>query len=1164
MKIIGIKRFPDYGKRKQILLKMKFTLILLLAGLLQVSATSYSQATKLSLEVKGMQVSNVLREIELKSDFRFFYQREQVDVERLVDLNVEDKTVEEILNLLFPGDEIDYKIFSEKLILIAPKNILAQDAESTLQPNTVTGTVTNVSGEPLQGATVLVKGTLQGVITNANGEYTILNVPDDAALVFSFVGMITQEVSVGKQTNIDVTMIQDVLGIEEVVAIGYGTKNKEDVLGAIGSVKSEDLLTRSTVNFQQSLQGKVAGVEIIQTTGQPGGNFSIKLRSNPSFANAGVLYVVDGIPVNDDAGTPNGQFEGTGGLDKSPLNFINPNDIESISFLKDASAASIYGARAGAGVVLISTKRGKLGAPKVNYSTSYAIQKADRLYDLLDSKEYMIQRNHVKEEIWLRDNNIAPFYGNVDPSSIPPYVPYYNQEEIDATPYYPSALDEIQRQGIVTQHDLSISGGTEYTKYYISGKYFDQKGIFLGNDYKGYTGKINIDQVISERIKVGTNIIASNSNYNNVMTGTFGSGNGILTSAINWPANIPLLDENGNYLDNPVYAAGFNPLSFQDNTDLTNSFRFLASPNIEIKLFESLIGKMNFSYDQSTNKRNTFVPPVGIQTFGIAKIDERQSNTALADFTLNYNKSLGEKSELHAVAGYSYQKSNWEGVTAGNSNFVANSISYYDLSSGQAEKPIVDSYKREESWASYFARGTFNYDGKYLLQASIRRDGSTKFALNKKWGIFPAFSGGWIISNEKFMDNIQFIDLLKLRAGYGETGNSNFPGTAFEVYSVGGNWGQDGPNPIFGQNTANIGIFMTQAANPNLTWETASETNLGIDFNLFERRISASVDFYNKNIRNLISWVPFPADFTVDGVYGNAGKTRSTGYEVSVQTINIVSGNKNGFRWSSNFTFSRYLNYWVERSPNSLLILPKYMEVSGRDALFNGLYGYESDGLFVGEYGTAPDWMPNMLPGGIIIKDIANYSHDGTHNKEPDGIITDADNSLLDNLDPEYSFGIGNTFNYGPFSLNIYFYGMKKIGLSPYAPNNIYPFSNAETQLNQYGYNSVNKIKERWSFQNPNGNFTTGLIDPSYSQYQNNSSYWWIDASFLRCKNITLGYILPYKYLRNQKIISSLEFTVDVLNPFIITKYPMLDPELNQNNYFPNTKSLVFGLSVSF
>jgi TonB-linked SusC/RagA family outer membrane protein len=946
-------------------------------------------------------------------------------------------------------------------------------------------------------------------------------------------------------------------GLNEVVVVGYGTESKRDVTGAVSTVKSSDINSIASSNFAQSLAGKAAGVQVTQATGQPGANVSIQLRSNPSNASGGVLYVIDGVPVNDAAGTPQtamGSKYGTAGVDQSPLNFISPDDIASITFLKDASSAAIYGARAGAGVVLITTKKGISGPPKISYTLGYGVQRADKLYDMLNTQDYMTEANLVGQELWMRNNKIAPWFGTVDPSTVNPFVPKYSASQLASTPNYPSAMQAIFRQGFIQNHNLSISGGNDKTSYLVGGSFFDQQGVLIHSGLKQYNGNIKLDQTISKTVKMGTSVIVSYSRSQNANTGGIYQDGGAVIAAQYYPANMPLIASDGSYPVNPQYTNIPNPLSYNTITDFTDGNRLITSGYAEWEIIKGLTAKGNFSYDQSAQKRYSYFPMTflyGQQVNGVAAINENEANSGLSELTLNYKRNfIQDKLGINILAGYSYQVSDWNGLNAGNQNFVSDAISYYNLGAGQALSPNVGSSKYQQTWASYFTRGNFSWEDKYILQVSLRKDGSSSFATNKKWGYFPSISGSWIISQENFMNSVPVISNLKLRAGYGETGNSSFGGNAFEIYNVAA-WA----SPIFGTNTVSSAMLMSQAANPNLTWETAGELNVGLDFGLLKNRITGSVDIYNKTIRNLITQIPLASDNIVSSVWGNAGTTRSQGYEVALQSRNIVAAKNDGFSWTTTLNFSHYLNYWVQRSAASLATLPKYVAATGKNALFNGYYGYEATGLFTGQYGTAPSTMPNMLPGGIIIKDIHGYDTKGNLTG-PDGLITAADQTLLFNWDPQLNFGFGNTFTFKNFDLNIFFSGQIKKALSPY---NQYP-----ENIVDYGWNLLTDVKNDWTVQNTTAKRPGLVPDLLYNGYQSNSSYWVVNASFIRCQDITLGYSLPKKWLASQKVVSSLRIYVDIQNMFTITSYPGVDPELSQSNYYPYSKSYMAGLNVSF
>ena len=1148
----------ERGKKAELYHKvlriMRLIIVLMITGLLQVNANSFAQ--KITLSKKNVSLKQLLKEIRKQSNLNVLCDSRIFEQIKSKDITVKDIDVRNVLDQFFADQAVTYTI--NKNVVVINRIPFDPNAWQKSAFVLIKGRIIDETGKGIPGASITVKGTATVSQTDSLGRFSI-NASPSQTLVISFIGYQTTEFQVGNQTTIEVILKEQIKSLDDVVVIGYGSQKRKDVTGAVSSIKSTDLNLGTSSNFLQAIQGKATGIQVMQTTGQPGAGVSIKIRSNPSNADPGALFVIDGVVVNNNPGTPGGAKYGGGGVSQSPLNFINPNDIESIEILKDASSRAIYGAQAGSGVVLVTTKRGKTGKPTVQYTGSYATQKVDKMYDVLGTRDYMEQRNLINQETWMFKNKIAPYYGTVDINSVTtPYKPFYTQQEIDNTPVQSNAMDAITQGGYTQQHNLSVSSSNGKTSYFISGNYYDQKGVIMGTDYKRWNGKVNLDQSLSDKVKVGINLIGSNGSSKNAVTGgTFENG-GIITAALYYPANLPLRLPDGSYPLNPSYTNTPNPLSFTTITDEIINQRLLASAYGSWEIIKDLTAKANFSYDQATAKRNNYLPSTfsyGAQVNGIASLTNNYSNTKQFDYTLNYKVPLSEAQSLDVLAGYTYQLQNNGGMFASNQNFTSDAISYYNLGAGQADKPGVSSSQSQISYASYFARAIYQLNNKYTLQASIRRDGSSKFATNHKWGYFPAISGGWILSNEKFLQENKIVDFLKLRVGYGEIGNANFPASAFEVYGL-------GTSPNFGTNTTVTGIYLSQAANPDLKWETAGELNVGVDFGLFGSRVTGSVDYFNKTIRDLISYIPFPADFIVGGVYGNSGKTKSTGYEIGLQSKNIAAKENGSFSWSSNINFSHYLSYWTERSPQSLATLAKYISPSGKDALFNFVYGYQSTGsIFKGQFGSAPATMPGMLPGGIIVNDIHGYDANGNLTG-PDGKITAADQTLIGNLDPKFNIGFGNTFSFKNFDLNIYFAGVVQKAWSPYVGS--YRIAALDANLGTFGWNTMPVSLERWTFKNPGNSFPSGVSDPVYSGYQGNSNYYFIDASYLRCQNIALGYMIPTSVLSKQRTISSLRISVDLQNAFVITKYPGLDPQVSQGNFYPLSRSIVFGLNATF
>ncbi|MBT2563123.1 TonB-dependent receptor [Pedobacter sp. ISL-68] len=1169
MKFYDSNSYRASYANEKILLIMKLTTILLFALIFQVHASGYAQKN-VTVDERNASLEKVLEKIGEQSGYDIFFNAKLIEKANLISIKVTDMPLLEVLVKCFANQPLTYTV-EGSAIIIREKKITNSDIESRKANypmlNSTKGRVVDENGAGLPGVSVIIKGTSKGNSTNNTGNFTIETAPGDI-LVISAIGYESKEIAVNGVSDLgNITLRQKPQALDELVVIGYGKVSRKNISGAVATIKGSDLASVSTSsNLAQSLQGKAAGLQVLQGTGQPGANAIVKIRNNPSNASAGVLYVVDGVPINGGAGVPASAVSTQGNQDISSLNFINPNDIESIEVLKDAASASIYGARAGAGVILITTKRGQSGAPKINYTGSYAWQNAAKMYEVLGTKDYMEQVNLIDLERWMQSNKVAPYYGTVNGSALTPFKPRFTQQDITNSPNYPNAMDAVAQKGYTTQHDVSVSGGSENSKYFISGNYFDQKGILIATGMQRYNFRANFDQNITKKIKMGISAAMSSGKITATGTGGANEAGGILTAALYYPANMSLVNPDGTFPLNPRYANIPNPLSYATVTNNINSFRLLTNAYLSWEIIDGLTAKGMYSYDRSTNEREMYLPRTylgGAKTSGSGNIAQAAAGIKLLEYTLNYDKTFAIDHRISAVAGYSFNQFNTSALSAGNQNFPTDALLYHNLSTGQSPKPSVGSGSSEKVIASYFARGVYTYKNRYTLQASVRRDGASNFATNKKWGYFPGVAANWIMSEEGFMKESHTpISFIKLRLSYGETGNSDIQSAAQLAYNTtfsGGNYSY-----LFGDgSSSSTGFGIARLDNPNLSWETAKEINAGLDFGLFHDRITGSFDYFTKTISGLLFNVTTPGNYEVGVQTVNAGKTRTDGYDIALQSKNFIdrSGNK-GFTWSTSVNFSHYLSYWTERAPQTLATLSKYVAVTGKDAVTNGAYGYISSGIYKGN-GSVPNQMPGLLPGSLIIQDLAGYDANGNL-AAADGKITEADQTLLANFDPKFNFGIGNRFTFKNFDLNIYFSGAVLKAWSPYAPNLNFRVASLAANMGTFGWNTMPISLERWTFQNPDGNFPTGLSDSKYATYQNNSSYWIVDASFLRCRNITLGYAIPSAWLARQKVIKGARLSFDVQNPFTITNYPGLDPELNQNNYYPLAKSYVLGIDFNF
>lgn len=1155
-----MKKIKPYNEERQIpfqiklLRVMKITCILLMIALIQVTASTYSQSTKLTLDMKNVTLSELLDKIEQDSEFRFFYDSDGIDRSALVSLSATDTNIEDILNDLFRGSDVGYEIFDRYIIL---KNIGGKAAEGKifmLQQKTISGKVTDSGGEPLPGVTVLVKGTTKGTLTDSNGKFSLSDIPADAILQFSFVGMETQEITIGTLTQINVILLESAIGLDEVVVIGYGTMKKKDLTGAIGVVNVKELPKSVNTSVTQMLSGKVAGVQIQSIDAQPGGGVNILIRGQGSLqAGNDPLIIIDGFPLNNNDLDPDViDRYSTGSRDK--LNTINPNDIESIEVLKDVSAAAIYGARAANGVILITTKSGKKGDATINYDFKQSFQKIYKDWDMMNASEYMTAFNAYKKEVWKMDNKIYP-YGNTDPITIDPFSPFYSIEQIAQAGIGTDWLNEVTRLGEIQEHNLSVSGGNNKINYLTSFNSFDQKGIVKKNEFNRITGRLNLDAEVHDWIKVGIRATGSSVNYDNPsltpnaqsdytdsqQAGVEyrGTGNaGIITSAITFLPIYPVKDENGDYSQNINDPNMPNPVSLLEISNSTSQYRLLAQSYLEIEPLTNLKIRTQLGFDNVRATTSFYMPKTvvhGAIRNGQARINQNNELDKLFNTTVSYNKAIGSHN-ISGLLGYEFQEFEEQGHYLEGEEYPSDAFLYNTIGSGNVEKQRVGSHKYIDKLVSYFGRINYNIKDKYLLTLSLRADGSTKFGKGNKYGYFPSGAFAWRIINESFIKGINWISDLKLRLSAGQTGNSNISG-AFALYGFGHNY-------QFG-NKQLPGSYLDSYANDNLKWETTTEYNWGLDFGFINNRINGSVELYYKEISDLLGTRSLPSYLALNTVADNVGVVKSNGYEITLNTLNI----DRVIKWRTTMNFSSYRDRWKERNPD--VILSSYE--SENDPL-RVYWGYELDGL------VQPDeivpHMPGAYPGVQKVKDINGYDENNKLTGQPDGIINDADVVKIANQDPDFIFGFTNNLEFKNFDLNVHMYGM--IGIRS---SNPYLGINDNIYLDRWNSPKILLEGKWWSSENlgakyPNNN----IANPYPGAYQ----YILEKADFLRVKNITLGYNLPNmgklaSYFKNARIY------IDISNPLTITGYKGIDPEYDKGSaQYPAQRTYTLGINIVF
>lgn len=1030
------------------------------------------------------------------------------------------------------------------------------------QERTVTGVVTtDKDGKALSGVSVLVKGSASGASTNSEGAYSIKVPNGNVALVFSFVGYSSQEVQVKNKTVLDVTLNALNTALDEVVVIGYGTQKKKDMTGAVSSVKAKDLVISSGPEIGNMLKGKVAGLTIRQNSAQPGGGLDILVRGAGSVnASNAPLFVVDGFPISDlQQPESGGRYQaGT----QSILNSFNPNDIESIEVLKDASATSIYGSRAANGVILITTKRGSAGALKVQYSNNFSFQKYNNPFDVLPLNEWMQVRNEAGQEQWDFENNVFPYGTRTRAEALANpvnglYRKLYTQNAINNVGRGTDWLQLVTRDGATAQHNLSVSGGNNSTKYLLSGNIYDQAGIVKNSDLKRYTLRANIDQEINKFVKLGFNLTASRiNNSNSQLGGDQYENSGVIRAAIQQGPHIPAIDENGDYPLNPQLALQPNPYSLLTISDESIIERMLGNLFVDITPIKDLTIKLKAGMDRGYTKRQSYIPTTtlhGALEHGRAFISNADKNDYLLEATANYSKTFLEDHKVEVLAGVSEQQFINKFNSSGATGFITDAFLWNNLGAGSIQLP-TNSAGSKNLIASYFGRLNYNFKGRYLLTATVRTDGASVFATNNKWGTFPSAAIAWNVAEEPFFESLKnVVSQFKLRLSYGQTGNATINSNAFAAYGAYPAW-------LSGNDSRLIGVSLSRLENPDLKWETTTGANLGLDFSLFNGKVDGAVEVYNNVISDLLATKSLNSYQEINTIIANVGKTQSRGFEITINTRNIQT---HDFQWRTMFAVSRYKDNWKERAPDWK---PSVYE-SANDPI-RSVYSRLSDGILqVGE--KVPVSQPELKPGMIKIQDVDGFQRDANGNPtvdangrflrtgKADGRIDDADTRLLGTSDPSMMAGITNIITYKSFSLNFDFNALFGRRL---ADPNYTAYGISAYGIYSNGYNALRSVKNRWTPDNPSTTQPSSFW--GFSPYSV-GDFFMQDAWFVRLQNVSLGYTLPRNILK--KVFSSVRFHVDAQNLFVITPYTGVDPETDSYTAaYPYIRTFTAGINVSF
>lgn len=1028
-------------------------------------------------------------------------------------------------------------------------------------PGTVKGKVIGSDGYGIAGVNVIEKGTTNGVITDVEGRYVLNLTTENPVIAFSFIGYVSQEFSVGNKTVVDIVLKEDVKALEEVVVVGYGTQKKKDLTGAIASVNSEDLGKTPALSFDQSLQGKVAGVQISQTNGAPGGNINIMVRGISSITGSNSpLYVVDGFPIGTGGGGSNlsnfsnSSYSSSGMANATtekinPLSTINPSDIESIEILKDASATAIYGSRGANGVVLITTKKGKTGKTSINVNASFGVQQVAHKLDLLTPREYAEFVAEGRDNAWIYAGGQASDPNEVRTSNAWVRPEYRNPSSIsnEGTDWQ----DMIFRLATVQNYQVSATGGTENIKYMVSLGFFDQKGIVIGSDFQRFNVRSNIEAKLTKRLKFGTNIAGSYGYGDFARTEGHLGLRGMIQCALAINPGMPVYGQDGSYnseFDDPMGAPVENPLFIAENfSDKRNMKDFIVNNYLDYEFISGLNFRTSFGLKFNLNqtelwkssKIGTYADKSSPAT--AAAIDKKGLNW-LNENTLTYKKNFNEKHDLNVVAGLTVQKDTYSQLSAGATDFPTDYIHY--LSAGTINSGTH--LKSEWSMVSLLARANYAYDNKYMLTATVRRDGSSRFGANQKWGTFPSVSVGYRISEEAFMQNFKALSDLKIRASYGVAGNNSI-----------GNYNQIallGVSNYVDANKILPGLAPSTLANDELTWEKSKQTDIGIDFGLFNNRVSVIADWYYNLKTDLLLSVNLPAASGFGSAMQNVGEIENKGFEFALNTVNVDTKN---FSWSTSFNISSNRNKVKKlATEDGRIVSDKFITEVGQP--ISSFYMMNVVGVFKDDADVAkgPVYSPNTKPGDLKYEDV-----DG------DGKITTADKTIVGSPFPDFTWGLNNEFKWKNLSLSIFVNGSQ--GGKTY-------FGAGETLLNCAGVqNQLSLVNDRWkSPEEPGNGYLPRAIRSDYALGMSASSRYLFDASYVRIKDITLSYDFPGSI--TQKIgLKGLNAYFNVSNVYTFTDYPGYDPEASQSGdsvtsagidsgVYPTPRTYTLGVKVAF
>ena len=1154
MKITGKSGKDHYGLTlSKTFLLLRLTTIFTLTSLVQVSANVTAQVNRISIALKNTSPDIALRAIEKKSDYKFVYSNNLFPTAQKININVTDASLEEVLNTILAPHSFTFRVMEGNLVAISKTS-----ASSAV---TIKGTVTDEKNLPLPGVSIRVKGAKQVVSTNSNGEFQIVSAEDQPTLVFTYIGYKTKEVVYSGQT-LAVKLAPDQSDLNEVVVVGYGTQKKGNVLGSVASFDAKNVEEKPIARVEQALIGQMAGVQVRQQSGMPGAGLSIQVRGTGSItAGNEPLYVLDGFPLDV------ASQSSSGGITNSPLDNLNPNDIESVQVLKDAAAGAIYGSRAANGVVIITTKRGVAGKAKISFNANTGVAEVSRKLDLLSADEWVAQATELANSAW-----VASGTGRTATQTNAERAAILGTPGIINTTYmtdprwaiaghpgldYVDWQDEVYRAAVYQNYEMSASGGSENVHYFISGNYLNQNGTLINSNFKNYGIRANIEANATKKLKFGINLAPSYS-INNAPPAE-GKDNQLMKLA----QMVPIV-ESSTGINSGAYGTStytwaspklISPYAYLETAiNTVKTSRLLTSVYADYQILKGLSVKSTVNYDnvdrntkQYTSDQATvgaaaaLATNPGLYSTGAYLVQKKQN--FLNENTVNYTTTIANDHTISAVAGVSYNIVHTEGVSLATAGGFANDL-VTTLNNAIANAAGVTttgtSSETNNTLFSYYSRLQYAFKDKYLLSGTIRRDASSKFGSDNRWGTFPSVSAGWKVSEESFLKNIRQISDLKLRLSWGKSGNNNIGDYASipTLTSTGYVFGGNTPTSATGQVVSGL-------ANKGLKWETSSTYDAGLDLGLFGNRVNFTFDAYHKKNTDLLLNLPVLTASGFSTSLQNIGAVVNKGLEFSLNTVNVRTPD---FQWSMNANIAFNKNTVTDLGPThaDIEIASAYSGSNAPYLLREGLPAFSYYVTKVTGILTAADIADAKVAkvSGQTVGDEKYYDANG------DGKITAADRVIGGQPTPKYTWGWTNTFKYKDFDLGVQLYGQHGGSILSYLGRAV-DVSGSTTA------NILGVYRDRWTTANPDADAARGKLGAAYT-YPNVTSDWIYSTDFFRVQNITLGYNL--KKLFKTPSIGSARIYISLENYFSHDKYTGgANPEAQNTNVSGNTSYAVAG-----